>query len=89
MPKYVIEREMPAAGKLTPEQLRTASQKSTRAMAEIGQMHWVQTYLTDDKIYCIYVAPDEETIWRHARQADLPVDRVSRIRTLIDAACAE
>jgi hypothetical protein len=89
MPKYVIERDMPAVGTLTSDQLRAASRKSAAAMEEIGKIHWVQSYMTDDKIYCVYVAPNEDTIRRHAEQAGLPANRISRVRTLIDAACAE
>ena len=69
MPKFVIEREMPEAGKLSPEQLHTASQKSAGVMQDMGQIHWVQSYVTDDKIYCVYVAPDEETVRKQHRRA--------------------
>ena len=85
MPRFVIEREMPQAGQLSPEQLREASRKSAQVMEELGRIHWVQSYVTDDKIYCVYVAPDEETVRRHAAQSGLPADRISCIRSLVDA----
>ena len=89
MPKFVIERDMPQAGSLTPKQLHEASRKSADVMDELGKIHWVQSYVTDDKIYCVYVAPDEETIRKHARAAGLPADRVSLVRTIVDATTGE
>jgi hypothetical protein len=89
MPKFVIERDMPGAGKLSPEQLKATSKKSAAVMREIGTVHWVQTYVTDDKIYCVYVAPDEDTIRKHAQASGLPADRVSPVRTVVDATTAE
>jgi len=89
MPKFVIEREMPEAGKLSAQQLREASRKSAQVMEEMGRIHWVQSYVTDDKIYCVYVAPDEDAIREHARQSGLPANRISRIRSLADAATAD
>jgi len=89
MPKFVIEREMPEAGKLSAQQLREASRKSAQVMEEMGRIHWVQSYVTDDKIYCVYVAPDEHAIREHARQSGLPANRISRIRSLADAATAD
>jgi hypothetical protein len=89
MPKFVIERDMPDVGKLSPKQLQAASQTSSAVMRDMGQIHWVQSYVTDDKIYCVYVAPDEDTIRRHAQQSGLPANRISRIRSLVDAATAE
>jgi len=89
MPKFVIEREMPEAGKLSALQLREASRKSAQVMEEMGRIHWVQSYVTDDKIYCVYVAPDEDAIREHARQSGLPANRISRIRSLADAATAD
>jgi len=89
MPKYVIERDMPNAGQLGPEQLHAASVKSRGVMEEMGQIHWVQSYVTDDKIYCVYVAPDEKTVREHAAQSGLPATRISRIRSLVDATTAE
>jgi hypothetical protein len=88
MPKFVIERDMPA-GELSPEQMKAAAQKSAEVMREIGQIHWVQSYVTDNRIYCVYVAPDEETICRHAQEAGLPVDRILQVRSIVDAVSAE
>lgn len=88
MPKFVIERDMPA-GELAPEQMKAAAQKSAAVMQELGQIHWVQSYVTDNRIYCVYVAPDEETILRHAREAGLPADRISQVRSIVDAVSAE
>ena len=89
MPKYVIEREIPEAGKLSPEQLQATAQKSCGAMREIGQIHWVQSYITDDKVYCVYVAPNEEAVRRHAEHSGLPVNKISRVLSLADATTAE
>jgi hypothetical protein len=90
MPKFVIERDIPEVGKLSPEQLQAASQNSCGVLREMGpQIQWVQSYVTDDKIYCIYIAPDEDAIRKHAQQAGLPANRVSRIRTEIDPTTAE
>jgi len=90
MPKFVIEREIPDAGKLTPQQLQAISQKSCGVLREMGpQIQWVQSYVTDDKIYCVYIAPDEEAIRRHAQQGGFPANRISRIRSVIDPTTAE
>jgi hypothetical protein len=89
MPKFVIERNIPEAGKLSPEQLQATSRKSAEAMRNIGGIHWVQSYVTDDRVYCVYAAPDEETVRRHAEQAGLPADRVSEIRSVADASTAD
>ncbi len=89
MPKFVIERDIPEAGKLTAGQLQATSRKSSEVMREIGQIHWVQSYVTDDKIYCVYVAPDEATVLRHAQQTGLPANRISRVRSTADATTAE
>lgn len=89
MPKFVIERDIPEVGKLSPQQLQSASLKSSDAMHDIGRIHWVQSYVTDDKIYCVYVAPDEEAIRTHAQQSGLPVNRISRVRSLVDAETGE
>jgi hypothetical protein len=90
MPKFVIEREIPDAGKLSPEQLRTISQTSCGVLREMGpQIQWLQSYVTDDKIYCIYIAPDEDAVRKHAQQGGFPANRVSRIRTVIDPTTAE
>ncbi len=90
MPKYVIEREIPGAGSWSEEQVREASQISVSALQRLGsQIQWVQSYVTGDKIYCIYIAPNEELVREHARLAGLPADRISEIRTLIDPTTAE
>jgi len=90
MPKFVIEREIPDAGKLSPEQLQGISQKSCGVLREMGpHIQWVQSYVTDDKIYCVYIAPDEETVRKHATQGGFPANRISQIRTVIDPTTAE
>ena len=90
MPKYVIEREIPEAGKLSPQQLQAISQKSCGVLREMGpQIQWVQSYVTDDKIYCIYIAPDEETVRKHAQQGGFPANRISQVRSTIDPTSAE
>ncbi len=89
MPKFVIEREIPGAGKLSNSQLQATSQKSSDVMQEIGDIHWVHSYVTADKIYCVYVAPDEETVLRHAQEAGLPANRISKVCTTVDATTAE
>lgn len=90
MPKFVIEREIPGAGGLSPEELQGISQKSCGVLRDMGpQIQWVQSYVTDDKVYCVYVAPDEETVRRHAEQGGFPANRVSEVRTVIDPTTAE
>jgi len=90
MPKYVIEREIPGAGKLTPKELQGISQKSCGVLREMGpQIQWVHSYVTDDKIYCVYVAPNEEAVRKHAQQGGFPANRVSRVRSMIDPTTAE
>ena len=89
MPKFVIEREIPGAGNLTPEQLQGVAQKSCGVLAGMPAVQWVQSYVTDDKIYCIYVAPDEAAVREHARQGGFPANKVSRIRTMIDPTTSE
>lgn len=89
MPKYVIEREIPGAGKLTPEQLHGISQKSCGVLAGMKNVQWVESFVTDDKIYCVYIAPNEEAVREHARQGGFPANRVSAIRTMIDPTTAE
>jgi hypothetical protein len=85
VPKYVIERDFPGAGKLSEDQLRDASLKSLEALNSLGpKIQWLHSYVTDDKIYCVYIAPDEETVREHARRGGLPVDRVTAVRRLID-----
>jgi hypothetical protein len=90
MPKFVIERDIPEAGKLSSEQLQAISQKSCGVLREMGaQIQWVQSYVTDDKIYCIYVAPDADAVRKHAQQGGFPANRISRIRSVIDPTNAE
>jgi Protein of unknown function (DUF4242) len=90
VPKFVIEREIPEAGKLSPEQLQAISQTSCGVLKAMGpQIQWVQSYVTDDKIYCIYIAPDEAAVREHAAKGGFPANRVSQIRTVIDPTTAE
>jgi len=90
MPKFVIERNIPGAGKLTPEQLNGISQKSCVVIHQIGpQIQWVESFVTDDKIYCIYIAPDEETVREHAKLGGFPADSVQAVRRMIDPTTAE
>ena len=90
MPKYVIEREIPGAGKLSAEELQAISQKSCGVLQNLGpRIQWVHSYVTDDKIYCVYNAPDEETVREHARQGGFPANRISRIVATIDPTTAE
>lgn len=90
MPKYVIEREVPEAGTLSKEALQAMSQKSCAVLGNMGtQIQWVQSYVTDDKIYCVYIAPDEEAVREHAAQGGFPANRISEIRTVIDPTTAE
>jgi hypothetical protein len=90
MPKFVIERDIPQAGNLSQEQLKAISQTSCGVLRAMGpQIQWVQSYVTDDKIYCIYIAPDEDAVRKHAQQGGFPANRVSRVRTVIDPTTAE
>ena len=90
MPKFVIEREIPGAGKLTPDQLHAISQKSCSVLQSMGpRIQWVQSYVTDNKIYCIYIAPDAETVRKHAQMGGFPANSVSQVRTMIDPTSAE
>jgi Protein of unknown function (DUF4242) len=90
MPKFVIEREIPGAGKLSPQELQALSSKSCNVLNRMGpQIQWMQSYVTDDKVYCIYVAPNEEAVREHARQAGFPANKVSRVRSVIDPTTAE
>ena len=90
MPKFVIEREIAGAGKLSPAELKAISQKSCGVLHGLGpQIQWVHSYVTDDQIHCIYRAPDEATVREHARLGGFPADRVSEIRTIIDPTTAE
>jgi len=90
MPKYVIEREIPGAGKLTPQELQSVSQKSCSVLNRLGpQIQWVHSYVTGDKIYCIYIAPNEEMVREHAKQGGFPANRISEIKTIIDPTTSE
>ena len=90
MPKFVIERELAGAGKLPRQELQAISQKSCGVLREMGpQIQWQQSFVTDDKIYCIYIAPDEEAIKTHARKGGFPANMISRVRTVIDPTTAE
>ncbi len=90
MPKYIIEREIPNAGQLSQEDLQQISQKSCCVLKELGpQIQWLESYVTDNKIYCVYIAPDEETIRQHAEQGGFPANKVSEIRSIIDPTTAE
>jgi hypothetical protein len=90
MPKFVIEREIPGIGSATPEQLRTTSQTSCGVLRTIGpQVQWLHSYVTEDKIYCVYLAPDEAAIREHARLGGFPANRISRVSATIDPTTAE
>ena len=90
MPKYVIEREIPGAGKLSVEDLKGISQKSCSVLREMGShIQWLESFVTDDKIYCVYIAPDEAMVREHARQGGFPANRVSLVRSMIDPTTAE
>ena len=90
MPKYVIEREIPEAGKLSEQELTSISQKSCSVLNKMGpQIQWVQSYVTDDKIYCVYIAPNEEMVREHAKQGGFPANRISEVRSVIDPTTAE
>ena len=90
MPKFVIEREVPGAGNLTDAQLREISQKSVRVLREMGPgIQWLHSYITGDKVYCVYLAPDEAMIQEHAKRVGLPANRISAVRRLIDPSTAE
>ena len=90
MPKYVIERIVPGAGKMTPDELRALSQRSCNVLNQLGpQIQWVHSYVTDNKIYCIYIAPNEEMVREHARIGGFPANLVSVVKTIIDATTSE
>jgi rRNA-processing protein FCF1 len=85
MPQFVIEREVPGAGRLSAEELRSLSLRSLEVLHELGpQIQWLHSYVTEDKVYCVYLAPDETTIREHARRVGIPADRVSAVRRLLD-----
>jgi hypothetical protein len=90
MPKYVIERELPGAGDLTDEQLRDISAKSNKVIADLGpDIRWLESYVTQDKLYCVYVAPDADIIFEHARCGGFPANRVSQVSRMIDPSTGE
>ena len=90
MPKYVIERGIIGAGQLSEEELRSVSQKSCGVLSDLGpQIQWVHSYVTDDKIYCIYIAPNEEIVRQHAEAGGFPADSVSEVKAVIDPTTAE
>jgi len=90
MPKYVIEREIPGAGQILPDQLQAISQTSCGVLKKLGpQIQWVHSYVTDNKIYCVYIAPNEEMVREHAKQGGFPANKVSEVKTIIDPTTAE
>ena len=90
MPKFLIERELTGAGKLPRQELQAISQKSCGVLREMGpQTQWLQSFVTDDKIYCVYIAPDEEAIKTHARKGGFPANRIAQVRSVIDPTTAE
>jgi len=90
MPKYVIEREIPGAGKLSKAELQAISQKSCSVLRNMGpQIQWLHSYVTDDKIYCVYIAPNEAAVREHATEGGFPANRVSEVRNTIDPTTAE
>ena len=89
MPRYLIERELPGAGSLTAEDLRGVAQKSCGVLRELPEVQWVQSYVTGDKITCIYLAPDEESVREHARRGGFPANHVLEVRAVIDPTTAD
>jgi len=90
MPKYVIEREIPGAGKLSAQELQAISQKSCSVLQKLGpQIQWLQSFVTDDKVYCVYIAPSEQLVREHSRQGGFPANRVSEVKEVIDPTTAE
>ena len=90
MPKFLIEREIPGAGNLSPQELQGISQKSCSVLKNMGpQIQWVESYVTGDKVYCVYIAPNEEMIREHATQGGFPANRISEIKGIIDPTTAE
>lgn len=90
MPKFVIEREIPGAGQLSAAQLQAISQKSCGVLRDLGpQVQWLESYVTDDKVYCVYIAPDEAAVRRHAELGGFPANRISRVKAIIDPTTAE
>jgi hypothetical protein len=90
VPKYLIEREVPGAGKMTPQELQALSQKSCSVLNRLGpQIQWLESHVTADKIYCVYIAPNEEMVRDHARKGGFPANRISEIKTTIDPTTSE
>jgi len=90
MPKYVIEREIPGASKLSPQELKAISQKSCGVLSKLGpQIQWQQSYVTGDKVYCVYIAPNEKLVREHAELGGFPANRISQVTAIIDPATAE
>jgi hypothetical protein len=90
MPKFVVEREIPGAGSLTPEQLQAISQKSCGVLRQMGpEIQWIESFVTDDKVYCVYIAPDAEAIRRHAQQGGFPANRITQVHSIIDPSTAD
>ena len=90
MPKYVIERDIPGAGKLSAAELKSISQKSCGVLSRMGpQIQWLQSYVTGDKIYCVYIAPNEKAVREHAQQGGFPANRISAVASVIDPTTAE
>ncbi len=90
MPKHVIERDIPGAGKLSSAELQSISQRSCSVLHRLGPtIQWLQSYVTDDRIYCVYIAPDEDVVREHAKQGGFPADRISRVRVIIGPTTAE
>ena len=90
MPKYIIEREIPGAGKLNVEQLKGIAQTSCKVLQNLGpEIRWVHSYVTEDKIYCVYIAPNKEMILEHAKQGGFPANSVSEVSTIIDPTTSE
>jgi hypothetical protein len=90
MPKYIIERDIPGAGKLAPAELSAISQKSCSVLKNLGpQIQWLESYVTDDKVYCVYIAPSESLIRDHAQQGGFPANKISQVKSIIDPTTAD
>jgi hypothetical protein len=90
MPKYVIEREIPGAGKMTPIELKSLAKKSCKVLEQMGpSIQWIQSYVADNKIYCVYIAPSEKLVRQHAAQGGFPADKISTVTTIIDPTTGE
>ena len=90
MPKYIVEREIPGAGQLSTDDLKSISQKSCSVLSDMGpQIQWQQSYVTGDKVYCVYIAPNEQAVKDHAQQGGFPANKISEVATIIDPTTAE